>query len=391
MMKQGKIPSTWITTRADPSDSDDLYSESEDLREPELASQWTRVKSVVAMKSLAVQLFDIEKDIQSDLTTTRARQHISGDRGVCIFDPQAAEGRLQSYQLGNHRLSPEELKLYAEMVTTVRARFAVDERQLTDISMDNCSVQALDEIKRKVKLNRGQARMLQPVDPLPLWNGFESGQRKSRHGLLRRCQLRAADLLAICSFWRAHQPTMSDLASTFKITRALAQNLIWQYKRDPEMLARRYCKEEVHGEKLALIRGTVQDMIDTKKQVWSVGCVQAALGEASPKPVKKHLINTVLRTDFDMSYRKLVHTSYLANNPRSLVLRQQYAKIMIPLLLEGKRVINIDESSVPFMDYRRAKWAKRGTKNTFARKELTPKVNMIAALDTGGRVYVSLT
>ena len=68
--------------------------------------------------------------------------------------------------------------------------------------------------------------------------------------------------------------------------------------------------------------------------------------------MKQHLINTVLRTDFDMSYRRLVHTSYLVNNPRSMVLRQQYAKIMIPLLLEGKRAINIDESSVPFIDYR---------------------------------------
>ena len=54
MMKQGKIPSTWITKNEDDNDSDDLYSESEDLREPEKASQWTRVKAVVSMKSLAV-------------------------------------------------------------------------------------------------------------------------------------------------------------------------------------------------------------------------------------------------------------------------------------------------------------------------------------------------
>ena len=64
---------------------------------------------------------------------------------------------------------------------------------------------------------------------------------------------------------------------------------------------------------------------------------------------------------------------------------------MIPLLLEGKRIINIDESSVPFMEYPRSKWAVKGTKNTFSRKELSPKVNMIIALDTEGRVYASLT
>ena len=62
-MKQGKIPSTWVTKREESDEDDDLYSESEDLRKSEVNSQWTRVKSVVAMKALNVQLFDLEKDI----------------------------------------------------------------------------------------------------------------------------------------------------------------------------------------------------------------------------------------------------------------------------------------------------------------------------------------
>ena len=53
-MKQGKIPSTWVTKREDSDNSDDLYSESEDLRQSEVASQWTRVKAVHSMKTLAV-------------------------------------------------------------------------------------------------------------------------------------------------------------------------------------------------------------------------------------------------------------------------------------------------------------------------------------------------
>ena len=55
------------------------------------------------------------------------------------------------------------------MVTKVRARFEVDQRQLADLHVDACSEHALNEVKRKVKLNRGQARHLQPVDPLPSW------------------------------------------------------------------------------------------------------------------------------------------------------------------------------------------------------------------------------
>ena len=70
---------------------------------------------------------------------------------------------------------------------------------------------------------------------------------------------------------------MSELAEKFSITKALAAHLIRQYKRDPEMLARRFCKEEMHDEKVDRIRSTVQDLLDTKKQIWSVPYVQAAL------------------------------------------------------------------------------------------------------------------
>ena len=62
-----------------------------------------------------------------------------------------------------------------------------------------------------------------------------------------------ADLLAIVAFWKAHKPNMPELAAKFRITKALASHLIRQYKRDPEMLAKRYCKEEMRNEKIALI------------------------------------------------------------------------------------------------------------------------------------------
>ena len=44
---------------------------------------------------------------------------------------------------------------------------------------------------------------------------------------------------------------------------------------------------------------------------------------------------------------------------------------MLPLLLEGKRIINIDESSVPHLDFRRAKWAPKGEKNSISVKEMS--------------------
>ena len=53
-----------------------------------------------------------------------------------------------------------------------------------------------------------------------------------------------------------------------------------------------------------------------------------------------------------MSFRKIRRTSYLGNLERCLTLRQQYAKVMLELLAERKRILYIDESTIPCYDYR---------------------------------------
>ena len=68
-----------------------------------------------------------------------------------------------------------------------------------------------------------------------------------------------------------------------------------------------------------------------------------------------------------------------------------YAKKMFSLLQQGKRILNIDETWLPHLDFRNKKWRQRGEVNTVSTKALSPKVNMIAAIDTDGRLYLSLT
>ena len=92
-----------------------------------------------------------------------------------------------------------------------------------------------------------------------------------------------------------------------------------------------------------------------------------------------------------MSYRKIRRTCYLGNINRSLVLRQLYAKIMLSLLAGGKRILNVDESTIPFQDYHHSKWHPKGRLNTCAFKDLTLKLSMIAGLDTKGNVYVAIS
>ena len=72
------------------------------------------------------------------------------------------------------------------------------------------------------------------------------------------------------------------------------------------------------------------------------------------------LVYRVMKQQFSMSYRKMKQIPTQANLPRATVLRQKYALVLLPLLASGKRIINIDESWLPHLDFRNHKWAPKG-------------------------------
>ena len=96
-MLQAKLPKNWVVNQKGESDSDELFSESEEIRKSEVGSMWTRVKNIAAMKTLAIHLYDLDKDITADTALTKVRKHIQGNKGSCIFDPQEYSGRNQNY------------------------------------------------------------------------------------------------------------------------------------------------------------------------------------------------------------------------------------------------------------------------------------------------------
>ena len=64
---------------------------------------------------------------------------------------------------------------------------------------------------------------------------------------------------------------------------------------------------------------------------------------------------------------------------------------MIPLLRDGKRIINIDESWLNDTNFTRMMWCPPSTPATISHKPISYRVSLIAALDTEGCVYYSLT
>jgi hypothetical protein len=99
----------------------------------------------------------------------------------------------------------------------------------------------------------------------------------------------------------------------------------------------------------------------------------------------------VLRKVFGMGYRKVKKRAFQGNSKRSLVLRQQCALRMFPILNSDTVIVNLDESFLNDADGRHKKWRVRNQANTVTEKAIAPRLNMFSAIDTQGRSYFSIT
>ena len=92
----------------------------------------------------------------------------------------------------------------------------------------------------------------------------------------------------------------------------------------------------------------------------------------------------------NLRYRRIKKVPIQANSERCLVLRQQYSLKILEFLSEEKRIINVDESWVSETEYSRRMWCPTKTPCTITDRALNPRLALIAALDTDGKVYFSL-
>ena len=92
-----------------------------------------------------------------------------------------------------------------------------------------------------------------------------------------------------------------------------------------------------------------------------------------------------------MGYKVARALPIQTNSERCLVLRQQYALKILPLLEEGRRLINIDESWLNQTRFVRKMWVPSKEAGSDIDKQVQPRISLIAALDTEGLVWCALT
>ena len=64
---------------------------------------------------------------------------------------------------------------------------------------------------------------------------------------------------------------------------------------------------------------------------------------------------------------------------------------MIDLLVDSTRIINVDETWLNETNFLRKMWCPAYAPATATLRSVTPRISLIAALDTGGQVYYTLT
>ena len=92
-----------------------------------------------------------------------------------------------------------------------------------------------------------------------------------------------------------------------------------------------------------------------------------------------------------MRFHKVKRVPFKGNAERSLVVRQQCAKKMLELLEQGFKIINVDESWINELDFQRRKWHEKVESNSLPKKAVFPRLSLLAAIDTEGRIFMALT
>ena len=64
---------------------------------------------------------------------------------------------------------------------------------------------------------------------------------------------------------------------------------------------------------------------------------------------------------------------------------------MLPLLESGRRIINVDESWLNQTRYQRRLWVPSDAPGSFTDKQVQPRISLLVALDTEGRMWSALT
>ena len=132
-------------------------------------------------------------------------------------------------------------------------------------------------------------------------------------------------------------------------------------------------------------------MLSQRQYLDSISTVVQYVNQHTELQAKPWEVGRVMKEELGMRFRRVEKGPVYLNSVRNLILRQQAAFKVLELLGQGKVLINVDETWLNELDFRRMKWREYGTSNINHGFPLSPRITVIAALDTLGNIYLCLT
>jgi len=207
----------------------------------------------------------------------------------------------------------------------------------------------------------------------------------------RHAELSSTEIMDIVHSYLVDHQYQEEIARHHGVTLKLVSKLVCQARKEPEKLRERKQKEKAREEMNSMIEATTSEMLNSNMTITSIDQVKKKIKQEHEVELSTNAVQKVMKQSMGLSYRRVRKVPVQANSERCLVLRQQYAMVMLSMLDAKTRVLNIDETWLNETNFVRKAWFKAGTPGTMSTKPITPRLSMITALDTDGRVYFSLS
>ena len=164
-------------------------------------------------------------------------------------------------------------------------------------------------------------------------------------------------------------------------------------KKEPQKLEDLRKRESKKIQKQKAIENAVSERLANNMAIYRAEQVQTAVKHKSGLEVSLEQVRKTMRKELHMGYRQASTIPVQANSERCLVLRQQYALKMLPMLEKSNshRIINVDESWLNQTRFVRRLWVPTDAAGSICDKQVQPRISLIIALDTEGKMWCALT
>ena len=127
-------------------------------------------------------------------------------------------------------------------------------------------------------------------------------------------------------------------------------------KKDPSYLRKQNKKDQLKSRKERLIYEKIEHIYQNNSQLQSIKEMAEDLQAKHEISISRSYINRFIKANIPFNFKKAKKVPTHANSLRNQYMRQQFSIKLLDLLLNGKRILAVDETWFGETNYQRKTW-----------------------------------